>query len=754
MLLLSCPASLVAAVAVLTSGFIAAFLPVRSVIGTIVWYPFLLYSVERALRQPGWTSANLMLCVGTYCLATAGHPEPGLLILAAVCGYIAIRSVVARCLPLGDVLRVAASVLAGGLIAAPLWLNFADYLLYDGAAVPHPSNLGIVHFPWWSAPSLVLPHLYGPLNRDGTFARAGWFSAMVVALAVAGIAALLLRRETRHPGRVAIGLITAVITAKLFGVPGINDVGRLPLLREFLFDYGSGLMMIGIGILSGIGFDYVRRAPIQKLGWGVGLCLALAAVLGAIQVAVLHNEAVLADPGRVRHFVTALCFGLFWFVAAPIGLMIARSVPARRNSALIFVTISAMLLHGWASQPSGTGMHYMVANVVSAAAFICCLLVAAHLVRLSRKTAWVAPMVLVGVLSATTCQYAAQMPSRYNPLAAAPYVARLQALQGAPRVYALDGILFPNFGAALGIHSVTNLENLVPIQSAAFISTYLDPGVHPARFYGVNHVRYPGSGSAIEAFANRKRYWDFIGVRYVLSATADVTGSKIPLEPTQYDPQDGIRWWTNPSGFPRAFLATNVETVPNWQVALTRLADIRDLSSTAYLESPIGEQCIIRSGGVPSGASAGRLVSLDVTPNTVAVTYEANAPGVLILTDAYMRGWRATLDNREVPVLRVNGAFRGVCISTPGEHRIHFSYKPALWLWSLGLALGGILIAGALEMSRRRHAVRPQPMRTGLARLASIGRPGERQILRSHDASGVELQQSIASKSSDNVREK
>ena len=190
LLLLSRPASVVAAIAVLTSGFIAAFLPVRSIVSSIVWYPFLLYAIERSFREPAWRFATWSLFIGTYCLATAGHPEPALMILAAVCAYVLLRKLLDRGVRWRDTFWVVVPMFAGGLAAAPLWLNFADYLFQDGASVPHPPDLGVTHFPWWSVPSLVFPHLYGPLNMPGTFDRAGWFSAMVIALALAGVVAL------------------------------------------------------------------------------------------------------------------------------------------------------------------------------------------------------------------------------------------------------------------------------------------------------------------------------------------------------------------------------------------------------------------------------------------------------------------------------------------------------------------------------------------------------------------------------------
>lgn len=73
-------------------------------------------------------------------------------------------------------------------------------------------------------------------------------------------------------------------------------------------------------------------------------------------------------------------------------------------------------------------------------------------------------------------------------------------------------------------------------------------------------------------------------------------------------------------------------------------------------------------------------------PETVTLKVSAPAPGVTILADTFASGWRATLDGKSVPILRVNGLFRGV--ATPaGDHEIVFTYRP--WSFYLGGGVSG-----------------------------------------------------------------
>jgi uncharacterized membrane protein YfhO len=74
----------------------------------------------------------------------------------------------------------------------------------------------------------------------------------------------------------------------------------------------------------------------------------------------------------------------------------------------------------------------------------------------------------------------------------------------------------------------------------------------------------------------------------------------------------------------------------------------------------------------------------------VEVRTRSAADALLVLSDAYDPGWRATLDGQPVPVLPANVLLRGVFVPA-GEHTVVFTYAPQAW--TRGLWLGG---AGAL----------------------------------------------------------
>jgi uncharacterized membrane protein YfhO len=84
------------------------------------------------------------------------------------------------------------------------------------------------------------------------------------------------------------------------------------------------------------------------------------------------------------------------------------------------------------------------------------------------------------------------------------------------------------------------------------------------------------------------------------------------------------------------------------------------------------------------------------------IKYQADTAGILTLADSYLEGWRAEIDSKEVAVLRVDGAFRGVRIREPGVYDVHFWYRPVYWNQTLAMAGVGLAIVGVGSILSRR----------------------------------------------------
>ncbi len=80
-------------------------------------------------------------------------------------------------------------------------------------------------------------------------------------------------------------------------------------------------------------------------------------------------------------------------------------------------------------------------------------------------------------------------------------------------------------------------------------------------------------------------------------------------------------------------------------------------------------------------------------------------PALLVLTDAWHPGWRATVDGQPVDVLRVNLGLRGVALP-PGPHQVAFEFiPPGLVTGSLASLATAVVIVGLSVWEWRRGNV-------------------------------------------------
>ncbi len=108
---------------------------------------------------------------------------------------------------------------------------------------------------------------------------------------------------------------------------------------------------------------------------------------------------------------------------------------------------------------------------------------------------------------------------------------------------------------------------------------------------------------------------------------------------------------------------------------------------------------------LPGPALSGSAVIEHYTPEAVRVRVETTLPAVLILLDAFDKGWTATLETgAELPILRADTLVRAVVVPA-GTHRITFRYETPLLRIGALASLAGCLIGIGFVVHERwwRH---------------------------------------------------
>lgn len=165
---------------------------------------------------------------------------------------------------------------------------------------------------------------------------------------------------------------------------------------------------------------------------------------------------------------------------------------------------------------------------------------------------------------------------------------------------------------------------------------------------------------------------DLFGVKYVLTEQAipDVAGW------TEIYSDGSVRAYENSEAFPRSFIAQQALVTPADAQPLLEM----DLRRFVFIEeTPADPNALIPSDPQLAEAHISRY-----TANSIFVDVNLSDRGWLVLTDAYLPGWKAYLrpfggdesDETEVTVHRADGGLRAVYLPRDGQWTVRFVYSP------------------------------------------------------------------------------
>ena len=173
----------------------------------------------------------------------------------------------------------------------------------------------------------------------------------------------------------------------------------------------------------------------------------------------------------------------------------------------------------------------------------------------------------------------------------------------------------------------------------------------------------------IALFQDRLHIVGMMNVKYVLSAYALPTSTlRLAWSGEATSQHIPIHIYENPLVLPRFFLAQTVIVLPEdeTQTLVEILKPGRDFHQETLLECA--------SCAVPFGTSATDTVRLaSYVPGNVRLMTDAQSPRLLVFNENNLRGWKATVDGREVPIYFANYLYQGVIVPA-GAHEVHFQY--------------------------------------------------------------------------------
>ncbi|MBV7330473.1 YfhO family protein [Chloroflexi bacterium TSY] len=154
-----------------------------------------------------------------------------------------------------------------------------------------------------------------------------------------------------------------------------------------------------------------------------------------------------------------------------------------------------------------------------------------------------------------------------------------------------------------------------------------------------------------------------------------------------------VKIYENLDLLPRAYLAHEGIGVANQSAALAELQRyLENLSDRAGdFAGSTGELAVVE--GIASFVSQQKPTDkaqiVTYTPERIEIHTTTQDSALLVLSDTYYPGWRATIDGQTTPIYPTNLLFRGVIVPS-GEHTVVFTYRPNGWWWGVWLSLAGL----------------------------------------------------------------
>ena len=647
------------------------------------WIPWALAACELLVRRPGRLSvAALAAVVGLQFLG--GHPESSFHLIFVLAVFFAFRALLdlrRRRLPVRALARpavaFAVATVAGTALAALVLAPLAEFVLHS-ADLSRRVNTAAGFWQRRYLGALLLHDYWGrPTQVDiqAFMQTRGWYAGAVTLMLA--VSALIVKRTAE---RIALVLFALFCVCMVVGIqPLFGAVTRLPGFSSAQNERLLIYFLLCIALLAGWGLDDLSSTRLPRLG----LRRSIVAASGAI-VCVPVVWMLVAGTLDLHELGSGL--RVAWgFVHPP---QPPRGVDVQRSTSAAIVRDSSLLI--WLP--------------LAGAAFA---LIAARLWAPTRRLG-VTPFVALTMLLLAADLFRANMgfnPAIKRSTAVPPATGAIRYLQSQR----------PN--RFIGVSTIQLSQPLPDDLAMRF-------GLYDARGYDFPVEKHfddlwrasvaPGVGDFTqpEEFASATpaalRALDLLSVSDLLVGPLQAIATPLhgPGLHVAYKGKDGVVY-ANSNALPRVFVVDRQRTVAGDKAQLAAVTSPGfDRHGVAVTDHPVPG--IPQAAGTATGSSDANAKLRSYDAEKVVIDAIASRPSLVVLTDSFYPGWKATVDGKPASIERVDYVLRGVSIG-PGHHTIVMRYQPASWRigWIVSLvALLGLLgaLASVWIGTRRRHS--------------------------------------------------
>ncbi|HVG21618.1 MAG TPA: YfhO family protein, partial [Blastocatellia bacterium] len=630
--------------------------------GGMMWLPLIFLFADRAIARGSYRQAMLagvMLAPQFFC----GYMPNQIYYVGAVVLYYLFFAFVARWRTHkpggGRALAMMAVTLAVGLaLSATQWVPMLELLKHSNRKVVG-AELGYIYLPPWYALTLFFPNLFGGAYDTDTLTL---FTALGVShdhILYLGVAALLplgfsiyRLKRAKSPRVIFFALLAALSLVIMMAAPLYVPITRyIPILQ-----------VIRVAVRAGVLFLFAACALVA-----FGSDLLLESGAGA-----LSRFCHLAR----RFLYSAIAFVIFAIFASHLMKATGFAVETGERGKLAFIRRAASVL----SEQFMRLDWGILLPLIFAGAVV--LLLAASIKGMVSRRAFFAGLIML--LIADLFWNGAQFNHSFERSGVYPPTQVTDTLRSLPpgRVLVVPSELETNRRVSSGTDKIIAPPNtLLPYQ----IPTVSGKNQQFPKWYReyASLVEPQQNLSHVVFDEPRSPFFDLLNVRYVMTrdSSPPIDGYNLIAR------AEGVAVYENSNALPRAFFADRVVEVFDHADALNALREPGFDVRTVVVETgrDAGVKGAMAEGSLQQPETTGRNPAPGATivedkRNRVAVETDSPYEGMLVLSDNYYPGWRASVDGSPVEIFRANCTMRAVKVPA-GRHVVSFVFMPTTF-WS------------------------------------------------------------------------
>jgi len=427
--------------------------------------------------------------------------------------------------------------LIGGLGLSAFFI-FPVYEFIENGILEHDETTGVMASNPIGLLSAFVPYILGPMHGYWTQDITGiglWGYVGIFALffSIVGVWLSTKNNSIHKYTPVFFLAVSVFFIMKVVGVPVVNWIGYLPILNLLTYgNYTAVIIPFGFAVAAAFGIDSLHKIKVSKEILGT-ICIITIAIILLLLIPILPSLSPDANfpphvsPTDARNYVGFQILQAVIFAAIALLAAIAIS----KNRQVLFVLIPLVLLELSLYIPVGLHpiwMSYKAIVIILTMAVITALIIKPNRLAWNLETSTVKLPVIVGitmvafasvVLVSEFSPYG--MMQRYDSFQDNPVTDFFKANLGYQRMFSFDFTMGPNYPTAYKISTIGQFAAFHINSFYSFNRDILEQKSDSGRLGFFPWIYSYGPMESMEKFFEHKKYFDFLGVKYILTQGYD-----------------------------------------------------------------------------------------------------------------------------------------------------------------------------------------------------------------------------------------